>query len=310
MLASGARLSVWFAVLICIGLASNMAFACSCVRGSLEGTYDRSENVFTALVTGGETTGERVGNSAKLKTFFTVTETFKGSIPFEYFSSHAGGSSCGISLQVGVEYLIFAPDTGKIGLCSGIVAVSGLPHEGEALGPKYVAALQAFKTGENDDLADPWHFLEYRGICRLSGRFPYANTRWPASIRVTYWSRMPDTVVLNPDKPDLKPGFTEMSISVPGRDDLTNYPLTLAVNGKRYSAQWAEGEYSRARYLINGEDVPDLIADMVGASAVSVTSVHPEHGEIDTEASLANAGESVEKMAQCINSREVSMGEP
>ena len=295
--------SLFVAILWCVGLVPELVFACSCASPSLESRYEGSENVFTALITGGEATGERVGNSPKLKTYFEATETFKGTIPFEHFSSHANGNSCGISLQVGLEYLIFAPDTGKIGLCSGIVAVSGESEQAAAAGSKYVDALRAFKSGQNESLAEPWQFFEQQGICMLSGRFPYGDMRWPASISVTYWTRVPDAVVPNPDKPHLNAGFTEMSIRVPGRDDLTDYPLMLSVGDQGYTAQWKEVEYSSARYFVDSDDVPSLITALVGADELRLRSAHPIHGDIDTEASLVNAGDSVSKMRQCISSR-------
>ena len=288
------------AILLCASLAPGLALACSCASQSLENKYEGSENVFTALITGGEATSERVGNSPKLKTHFEVSETFKGTIPFEHFSSHADGNSCGISLQVGVEYLVFAPDSGKIGLCSGIVAVSGESEQAAAAGSKYVDALRAFKSGENDSLAEPWQFFEQQGICMLSGRFPYGDMRWPASIRVTYWTRVPDAVVPNPDKPHLKAGFTEMSISVPGRDDLTDYPLMLTVGDQNYTAQWTEVEYSRARYFVDSDDVSNLIAGLVDASELRMKSAHPKYGDVDATASLVNSGDSVARMRECI----------
>ncbi len=296
--------SFLFALLIYISCAPKIALACSCAGGSLEGRYEVSENVFTAVITGGEATNEQVGNSSKLKTYFEATETFKGTVPFDQFSSHADGNSCGLSLQIGVEYLIFAPDTGSIGLCSGIVAVSGVSEQVAAVGSKYVEALRAFKSGANQSLAEPWQFFEQLGICMLSGSFPYGEMRWPARIRVTYWTRMPDAVVPNPDKPYLKAGFTKMSISVPGRDDLTDYPLTLSVGDQNYTAQWNEVEYSSARYFVDSDDVPSLIADLVDASELRIKSAHPKYGEVDAEASLINAGDSITRMLSCVTGRQ------
>jgi hypothetical protein len=295
--------SLFVAILLCACLVPELVFACSCASPSLEDKFESSENVFTALITGGEATNERVGNSPKLRTFFDVTETFKGTVPFEHFSSHSDGNSCGISLQVGVEYLIYAPDTGKIGLCSGIVVVSGESEQAAAAGSKYVDALRAFKSGQNESLAEPWQFFEQQGICMLSARFPYGEMKWPASIRVTYWTRVPDAVVPNPDKPHLKAGFTEMTVAVPGRDDLTDYPLMLSVGDQEYTAKWKEVEYSRARYFVDSDDVPSLIADLADANKLRMKSAHPKYGGIDTEASLVNAGDSVSKMRNCISSR-------
>lgn len=296
--------SFLFALLIYVSSAPQLALACSCAGGSLEGKYERSENVFTAVITGGEATNERVGNSPKLKTYFEATETFKGTIPFEHFSSHADGNSCGISLQVGVEYLIFAPDTGKIGLCSGIVAVSGVSEQGEAIGSKYVDALRAFKSGKNEGLPEPWQFFEQHGICRLSGRFPYGERKWPASINVTYRTSPPENTVPDPDAPHFQPGYVELSIWVPGREDLSGFPLSLQVNEDEYIARWEVDDYKRGRYLVHQGEVIDLVTGLEHIDALRMTSGHPEYGDINAEASLINAGDSITRMVSCVSGRQ------
>lgn len=295
--------AIWFLLLFGIGLVPAAAIACSCAGGSLEGNYTRSENVFSAVITGGRATKERVGNSPQLQTTFEVTETFKGTIPFDYFSSHADGNSCGISLQVGVEYLIFAPDTGKIGLCSGIVPISETSQQKEAIGPKYVAALRAFKSGENDSLAEPWQFIEYQDVCTLSGSFPYGERRWPARINVTYRTSPPENAVRDPDAPHFQAGFAEFSVWVPAREDLSGFPLSLRVNEDEFIARWEVGPYKRGRYLVHQDDVINLVAGLENVNALHMTSGHPEHGDFSAEASLVNAGDSVTRMLRCIRDR-------
>lgn len=289
------------AVLLCAGLGPQIATACSCASPTLENRYEGSENVFTALIIGGEVTNDRVLSSPGIRAHFEVTETFKGSVPFEYLSSHVGGASCGISLRVGVEYLVFAPNTGKIGLCSGIVAVSGESEQAVAAGSRYVDALRAFTSGDHDTLAEPWQFVEHEGICYLSSSFPYGETGFPAGINVTYWTRMPDNVAPSPDKPHLKAGFTEMTIWVPERNDLTDYPMSLRVGDQEYIAEWQEVEYSAARYFIDSDDVPGLIAGLVDATELRMKSAHPKYGDVDAVASMINAGDSAAKMHQCMS---------
>ena len=295
--------SLLVAMSLFAGLASRSALACTCAVPSLETRYEKSDNVFTALITGGEVTREHVLDSPKLKTHFKVTEVFKGAIPFESFNSHVGGASCGISLQVGVEYLVFAPDSGEIGLCSGVMALHGESERPVEEGARYVDALRAFKSGETESLVEPWQFVEHQGICSLSGRFPYGDMRLPASVYVTYWARLPDNVVATPDKPYLKAGFTQMTIWVPGRDDLTDFPLRLEVGGRSYIAQWRDVQYSSAAYIVDSEVVHDLLANLVEAQEIRVKSAHPKYGDIDTLASTVNAGESVKKMHECITNQ-------
>jgi len=283
-----------------MALLPGPAFACSCKTPTLESRYAASENVFTALMTGGEVTDERVGNSPKLSMYFEVTEIFKGTVPFEHFSGHAGGGTCGISLQIGIEYLFFAPDTGEVGLCSGILPVSGVADRAALAGSRYLDALRDFKSGKNDDLAEPWQFFERDGICTLSSRFPYGDRGSPAGLRVMYGTRMPDSVVSDADEAQARTAFSEMTVSVPGRYDLKGYPLTLEVGDRQYTARWQEVQYSAARYFVDANEVTDLVTKLIDATELRMASAHPTYGDVSAAASTVNAGDSIARMAACM----------
>ena len=198
-----------------------------------------------------------------------------------------------------MEYLIFSSDEGNVGLCSGLEPVSWSARGQPGIGLRYVAALQAFKSGKHDSLAEPWQFFETGGVCRLTGGFPYGDRNWPAEIGVIYWTRVPDGVVPSPDRPQHKAGFTEMYIWVPEREDLTDHPLKITVNDRNYSGRWEEVPHTTGRFFIDSGEVPALIAELAGASALKMMLVHPKQGGLRMEASLLNAGNSVEKMLAC-----------
>ena len=291
------------AVLAALCFFGAIANASLCVTPSLEELYAKSDNAFTARIIGGEVTGERFGNSHRLRTRFEVTEIFKGQIPFEHFKSHADGNTYGISLRIGADYLVFAPDSGAIGLCSGIVQISGLAPEHEARGRKYVTALRNFKEGRADSLADPWHFVRHEGVCSLSGRFPWGDSGWPANIRMSYWYRTPDWLVADPEKPQLKAGYTNMEIRVPAREDLTGHPLIVSVGAANFEFDWTISRYSGSSYKIDAESVAEFVRELASVSSIRLQSSHPSLGEVTVEASLANAGDSVFDMVECLERR-------
>lgn len=292
----------FIALIASAAFAPLSAYACSCNSPLLQVLYERSANVFAARVTGGETTGELQGNSPKIRMFFTETERFKGTVPFDHLSSHAEGGTCGLSLQIGVEYLVFAPDTGRIGLCTGIMPISGSTNPSQDLGSRYVAALRAFKWGQTDAIAEPWYFHESRGRCSLYGRFPYRNADLIGDIVIEYRAT-DDPRAAETGTAQLRAGFTRMQIRVPDRVDFTSFPLTLSVGSGNYVARWYEGTERRKSYYVDSDDVSGFVSDLVAADAVRLQSGHPLFGHVDTQASLDNAGDSVLRMQACMTAQ-------
>ncbi len=291
-----------FGLIVGFGFSPLSALACSCAPSSLENKFQRNDNVFSAIVTGGAITGELVGNSSKLKTTFYVTESFKGTVPFDHFNSHADGNSCGISLQVGVEHLIFAPNSGDIGLCSGIVAVSGVSDAGQEVGKNYVEALRSFTSGKSNALTEPWFFVATEESCRIWVGFTYADIPFPANLSVIYRKLPPQNTVEEPDQPQFQPGFIELAIRVPGRDDLDNFPLSLTIDDDEYIAHWKKEQYSGGRYSLQGDDVLRIISALEHSDALHMQSAHPRYGDVNAEARTSNAGDSLSRMLSCTQS--------
>ncbi len=291
------------ATFLALCLLSGDAKACSCAQPGLESKFASSDNVFTAIITGGEVIDQYERGRSPLKTLFNVTERFKGHVPFKHFRSHADSNTCGISLQVGVEYLIFAPNSGKIGLCSGIMEVSDRKKPDGKKGIRYVSALRAFIARENDSLAEPWFFAEHDGSCQLTGSFPYPELHGNGLVSIYYRYELPVSATPDLDNPYLQSGFTQMLIYVPRSIDLTSFPMKVRLNGATYAAVGREddGPYRRASYVVNSEDVHSIVADLVNAKEISFLLTHPRLAEHDTKASLINAGDSVLKMNQCMS---------
>ena len=101
--------SLGLGLLVAVGLHPLAALACSCAPVLLAQRFESSENVFSAIITGATASRVPGRSTTQLQTAFLVTEQFKGRMGFEHLASHADGGSCGISLQVGVEYLATSP---------------------------------------------------------------------------------------------------------------------------------------------------------------------------------------------------------
>ena len=286
-------------------LSSSIAVACSCSSPVLATRFETNDNVFSALITGGHMieeipTEERRHVAPRLKMTFQVTESFKGRIPFEYLSGHVGGSMCGTSLRVGVEYLIFASDTGKVGLCSGILPVSGLPDDEELMaGKRYASALRSFTSGDGD-LSSPWFFRSFDRSCQIWNAFPYHgdNRHFPASLQINYRQHPPSGTRAEQSQSDAS--FANLSIRVPGREDLSRFPMSLRAQDKEYVAHWKNSEYSFGYYWLEGDDVVSFITELEHANAIYIRSTHPRSGEIDAEVSTSNAGDSLARMSDCL----------
>jgi len=148
-----------FLSLILVLLACD-ALACSCMGSDLQGQYESSPNVFTAVVT-----GARFDDDGNIEADFEVTEVFKGNVPFEKLRTTRSGSSCDTSIMVGPEYLFFMGDEGRFGMCSGNkTIVPGRPTP-------WLDLLREYKAGQTPNLSSPWDFRHYDGSCSLRTDF-------------------------------------------------------------------------------------------------------------------------------------------
>ena len=112
-------------------LFAHQAVACTCVPATLESRFEGAASVFTAVVK----TQEPAGRRGRLRSAsFQVTENFKSEPQFERFISQSMDSLCGIDLEIGAEYLFFAPESGEINLCSGVRRTADAEAEIEYLG--------------------------------------------------------------------------------------------------------------------------------------------------------------------------------
>lgn len=261
------------------------AAACSCVSPSFAETFERSANIFTAVVD--DRRHQHTPGEATIATSrFRITETFKGTQLFDAIVSYPAGS-CGLYLEVGVEYLFFVPDSGLAHLCSGTrEAARAIPE---------ISALRSFTSGQSSTLEEPWHFFSEGGGCTfLTGSHAAASDVLGSVSFVG--KRAGEDGTLESDSAQL---LIRLLIGSPAEH------MTLLVAGTAYGAALEQHGRAYAVYAVTGDDAVQILRRLRSATSLRVNVQNQGTGpDIDIEVSTANLAQAgtVEKMLECMSS--------
>ena len=221
-------------------------------------------------------------HSRRVATGFEVTERFKGAIPFDRLRSHLNGASCGFAFQIGVEYLVFAPDSGEVGLCASIQRV---PIERPA-GSEFVRwsdILKAWKAG-NTDLSNPWIAGTHEDQCWLNTMTDVVDKASILYFRA--YSRVTESGRLNEVKLS---GYVQ-----PG-------PISVQAGATEYQADWVESDnYRHGVHMLRGDDAAGLLRALATVDRIQVSGRDVESAEIDAVFSTANNGGAIDAMLKCL----------
>jgi hypothetical protein len=259
-----------------------------CAGSTLETRYEESANVFMAVID--EEYLDPADKRRPVRSTFTITEKFKGTPPFAAFTtsrrrSDRSDDSCDIALQVGAEYLFFAPDSGAIESCSVFKRDQA---------ERQIAALRSFISGNSADLAEPWHFYgAAESGCRLITTFDIGS---PATLVISTSRRQATQAPVT--ELTIQPGG-----SIPNGRDRNPRPLLLTVNYVEYSAAWTP---ARHLYGLAGNDVEALLRELTMSRTLHVR--HDANGfgpSFDVEVRTTNLGDAGVKMLDCIRSQRI-----
>jgi hypothetical protein len=219
-----------------------------------------------------------------VRSSFAVTRAFKGEQSFDALVSHRNDTvSCGVDLDVGVEYLFFVPNSGEIGVCSE-------PRRKEAAAPE-VAALESFVTGRRSELVEPWHFSSVDEGCTLTTFFDVGEDRPQGALTLDGW---------RPGR--VSPNFGRAKLDIFLDTDVPGGELTVTVDGSSYEPTVrAPGVNS-----VTGEDAEEILRKAIGVDALHL-HLDDGGGNLNRDisvstANLADAGTGA-KMLECIGPR-------
>lgn len=269
---------------------SSTSLACSCAGLPLDKRYELSENIFIATITEGQ-----VNSDYRVFVGFIVNERFKGDIPFDTLRTHLGGASCGTSFRVGVKYLIFAPDSGEVGLCSGLAAID---TDTNSRVNRNVTALREFVTGDSPTLTVRSNSPLEEQQCVLANQFNVENRSELAFIVFFYWTR-PES----PAGPDARIDGTSsvsaaVSIIILPNEELSDSQIVLETASRTYTANWRELEEQDgggdSHFELLGKEALHLIREIPTLDNLVVRGVNQSTESLRTlvrQKSMANGNE-------------------
>ena len=274
-----------------LGLGLQDAMACSCSAATFAKTYELSANVFTAVITR-QYLEQADDNTTVARSTFTITETFKGAQPFDAVVTYPAGP-CGIWLEAGVEYLLFTPDSGQIGVCSST-------RRTEDAKPQ-IAALESFVSGERYTLEEPWQFQASKDGCALATTFE-TGAGGGLGLLTLYGRR-----ARAPEVPTFD--SAELRVTV-GTDEDTDQLSLTTVDGTTYQATRTAPRFL-GTYVIGGDGAVEILRKSMSSDALYLRA-GDRGSDLATEVStvnLAQAGTGA-KMLECMSSPPIATPNP
>ena len=270
----------------------HQAIACSCAGSDLQGQYESSQNVFTAVIT-----GANFDEDGNIEADFEVTETFKGTISFDKLRTTRGGTSCDTSITVGPEYLLFMGDQGRFGGCSGNrTIIPGTPTP-------WLDLLRAYQSGATPNLSSPWRSYEHDGTCRLSTNFRSTKDSVISYLNIEYRYAAPE----NPDwtiEQLNKAGYSAAVFMLPTRNEPADAKLILKTPNREFYATWSDNALpgrSRGAFALTGEDVRAFAVELLAASEVRVEGTLARYPSLEgTVIRTTNAGTAISDFVDCM----------
>lgn len=250
---------------LALGLvAPEYLLACSCGTTTLAQRFSISDHVFTAVVV--DEYIEPSDDREPVRSLFAITESFKEFPQFGALVSHPDGNTCGIDIDVGVEYLFYVPDSGHIGLCSGIRAT-------ESAGPE-LQALRAFSSGANPDLSEPWYYLGGEAACLLGTSFVIREELHLVSS-LQFRHRKADAE--NQETDELRINVSVFDIKPEGEHN----SLVLVFADRIYSAPWITSR-AMEQELPDGSKRTLRFADTFAFNGAEMRAILQEIGRVDS----------------------------
>lgn len=301
------KLGVLFCLLILMSasLAPEGALACSCIPSTLESRYERAPNVFTAIVT--SQYSEPTDRRSSLRTLISITEVFKGQPTFGVLISNPDGNTCGITPQVGTEYLFFAGESGEIGGCSGNRQLSGADL--------HLDTLRAYSSEEISQIGEPWDFRSNESNCSLWTRFDYqieSDRNQVASLGFRHgWGNnqseeLPELEVRGIIAFDFKPEGSHNPMKITVGDDVY---LASWITGQKRDQELADGTrrtISHAQaFRIHGAQVLEILERLNSVDSIHI-SFDAEHSDLDIDAfaHISHFGTGIADMLACAYARQ------
>ncbi len=160
-------------IIASVGSTPINAYASSCMPRpfTLSEAYEAADSIIIAMVTGRKdgAGNERLAPLQGVMFSFDSLEVLKESTPTRDHRGVANSSDmgCGLSLQIGKQYLLFLDSDNRPLYFSG--HLDGHNHR-TAVPTRYASILRQYRNGAIADLSEPWQFSDTGISCGLNQR--------------------------------------------------------------------------------------------------------------------------------------------
>ena len=295
---------------IAIGIAAILAvipkelLACSCGRVSIGDRFALSENVFTAVIV--SEYEDPNDDATPLRYTFEVKETFKGEKSPDVLVSHPFDGTCGIKLEISQEYLIFTPDSGRIGLCSGIRKTADAQSE--------LVVLRNFISTAEAKLSNLWTFQDVDDACALNTIFDIGTDFASGTMSISAAMRS-SAQLYGVDPVEAVWLFIDMGNVVKRSEGGDTQPIELLVSDISVAVPWVGGSFREFTapgreviravmpngYAIDGSAARRVLENMMKTESF-IIRYDADQDEIGSpaEVSAASLGSLGLEMSQCL----------
>jgi hypothetical protein len=177
-----AAIAAMATIIVLVSARSAYALSCKSELFTLSEAYEAADSIIVALVTECQ---EEVSSDSWASggdgCSFVSLEVLKDAVPVRDYGGVASSSGCGLSVNVGSQYLLFLDSENRPMHFSAPLA--GDHYLAQQTG-QYLRILRDFRSGYVSDLSEPWLHYEYEGYCAIRQSV--------AGHQISFSRRMPD----------------------------------------------------------------------------------------------------------------------
>lgn len=184
-------------IIVLVSARSTHALSCKSEPFTLDEAYEAADSIIVALVTECQ---EQVSSDSWASggdgCSFVSLEVLKHAVPARDYGGMVNSSGCGLSFNVGSQYLLFLDSENQPMYFSAPLAGD---HYLIQQTSHYLRILRDFRNRHISDLAQPWLHYEYEGFCTIRQSV--------AGHQISFSRRMPDA------PPEPKPDWIRETIN-------------------------------------------------------------------------------------------------
>ena len=286
---------------------AQIAGAFSCYEPSFFNRVANTPVVFVARVTAGELV-KTVDQHFEVQVSFEVLEQLKGDLDFEYLTTSAYYEmGSGIPFIVGGEYLVYAAEDGRTGMCQDSKLLTPAGFDGTKTAAKYeLAAWRLVARNGFRNITAPWLMYEFdtgvdQVICDLRHEVQFDGARSHEKIP-NGWIEMRKFIRLAAESSIVEswPLTTRLGLGRGG--GVADHIATLIIGGTNFSFSPAKPRNGNPPeyFELDSRQAGELLELLGSESEIEIRIDHPKYGKLVGNTNTTTMSTALDDMKSCI----------